>query len=112
MTTETPYAYTGSMDWYNGPRQKQLDRLESLKGTTELVPFCTRIMSDRGTVYYCRIDADGNAIVERAETWWAMSFADATEEHKGKVLGKVEVKQISGAIAFHLGVGYLQEGRG
>ena len=74
MTTPSYYDKPSyNYPWWES-QSKESERLESLKGSDVLVPFSTRKMADRGKVFHCKIDSEGNAIVVKAEEWWAMSF--------------------------------------
>lgn len=97
-------------DWHTS-RQDTADRLESLKGTDTIVPFCTNKMLDRGTVFHCLINEEGHAIVQRSSKWWSYSFTESTER-VGDDLGEVVVSLISGSSYYQLKVGYFSEGQG
>lgn len=98
-------------DFYKQSRDQQCLRLDAMKGTEERVSFCTNVMLDRGTVYDCAINAEGDAIVKAARSWWSRSFAPAPE-HVDRNLGPVSVAIIPGTLQYCLVVGGLREGRG
>ncbi len=91
-------------------RDEQRARIEALTGTDRPVCFCTNTMLDRGTVYRCYIDADGNAVAFEKYGWWAMSFSETTPDNTN--LGPVKAQQVSGSLCYTLVVGRYTEGTG
>lgn len=88
------------------------DRLEAIKDEGKTINFCSNVMLDRGSVYTCTINENGEAVIVTKHTWWSCSFSEPTTTRAGEILGKVTIERNNGCSGFHPACGKLKEGRG
>lgn len=75
------------------------------------ISFCTNSMMSRGTVYHCKVDEEGDAIIQSTQQWWSMQYTPHDETKKGRVLGKIKRCYLPNHNR-HFKVNGLCEGRG
>lgn len=91
---------------------KVRDRLDDLIQSGGEICFCSNTMLDRGSVYTCTINENGEAIIKSKHTWWSCKFSDPTTDRAGEILGKITIERMNGCEGFRPCCGGLKEGRG